>query len=129
MKLGFEDLAVWQQALEFASKVIDLSEALKKERKHYRLFEQLEASSSSIAMNIAEGKGRYSRKEFVHYLYIARGSLYETVTILMIFEKCHWISAECLNGLRNDSIALARMLVGLIKSIKDSGKTLHGKAG
>lgn len=61
-------------------KVISLVDGIQTDRKHFRLMEQLEASSTSIALNIAEGKGRYSKKEFIQFLYIARGSLYETVT-------------------------------------------------
>lgn len=78
---SFKDLIVWQKSLEFANEVIDLAEKMNTERRHYRLIEQLEAASTSIAMNIAEGKGRSSRKEFRHFLFIARGSLYETVTL------------------------------------------------
>ena len=86
-KFGFEDLEVWQKSIEFAKIVIDITDKINTNRKHYRLIEQLEASSASIAMNIAEGKGRYSKKEFIQFLYIARGSLYETLTLLMIFNK------------------------------------------
>jgi four helix bundle protein len=64
-KFGFEDLAVWQKAVEFSNKVINLVEDVETNRKHFRLIEQSEASSSSIALNIAEGKGRYSKKEFI----------------------------------------------------------------
>ena len=91
MKFGFEDLEVWNKAIEFADQVIDLIECLDTNRKHFRLIEQLEATSTSIAMNIAEGKGRYSKKEFRQFLYIARGSLYETVTLLEIFRRRGWI--------------------------------------
>jgi len=44
-----------------------------------------------VALNISEGKGRFSKKEFKHFLYIARGSLYETVTMLQIFKKKQWL--------------------------------------
>ena len=56
MKFGFEDLAVWEKATVFADQVIDLVEDLDTDRKHFRLIEQLEAASTSIAMNIAEGE-------------------------------------------------------------------------
>ena len=67
------------------------SPKLKAESKHYRLIEQLEAAVTSIPMNIAEGKGRESKKEFVHFLHISRGSLYETLTLLEIFQMRNWI--------------------------------------
>ncbi|MBY5958710.1 four helix bundle protein [Membranicola marinus] len=68
-------------------------------------------------MNIAEGKGRNSQKEFVQYLYIARGSLYETVTLAILFEKRNWISQEELGKLESDAIEIASMIKGLINSI------------
>jgi four helix bundle protein len=92
MKFAYEDLEVWDKSVEFAVTVIKTVEEISTDRKHYRLLEQIEASSTSISMNIAEGKGRYSKKEFSHYLYIARGSLYETMTLLQIFLRIGWIS-------------------------------------
>ena len=76
MKFAFENLEVWNKAIDFAVIVVDTIDDISTGRNHYRLFEQIEASSTSVAMNIAEGKGRFSKKEFVQYLYIARGSLY-----------------------------------------------------
>lgn len=84
-RLSYKDLIVWQKSIEFASQVIDHAEHLSSNRKHYRLAEQLEAAATSIPMNIAEGKGRHSTKELKHFLMIARGSLYETMTLLEIF--------------------------------------------
>ena len=86
-KFGYEDLLVWHRAVDFAVRVIDLVETIDTGRKHYRLLEQIEASSTSVSMNLAEGKGRFSQKEFTQYCYIARGSLYETMTLLEIFLK------------------------------------------
>ncbi|MDD5258649.1 MAG: four helix bundle protein [bacterium] len=117
-KFGFEDLNVWQKAIDFGSKVIRLTETLETNRKHYRLVEQLESSATSIAMNIAEGKGRYSKKEFVQYLYIARGSLFETVTLLIIFNTNKWINDKQLEEMKVSANEIGKMLSGLICSIK-----------
>ena len=65
MRFGYEDLGVWNKAVEFAVETIELVQNISTDRKHYRLLEQLEASSASVSMNIAEGKGRFSKKEFV----------------------------------------------------------------
>ena len=75
MEFAFKKLDVWQKTVDFTVDVIDLVENLSTDRKHFRLLEQIEASSASIAMNIAEGKGRFSKKEFVHYLYRERISI------------------------------------------------------
>ena len=117
MKFGYEDLDVWNKAAEFAVGVIDLVENISTHRKHYRLLEQVEASSTSISMNIAEGKGRFSKKEFVQYLYISRGSLYETMTLLEIFRRKKWISDKSYSRFEVDGIQIASMLKGLINSI------------
>ncbi|MFA5100106.1 MAG: four helix bundle protein [Candidatus Omnitrophota bacterium] len=63
--------------------MIETNSQAHSDRKHYRLIENLEASCTSIAFNIAEGKGRFSKKEFIQFLYVARGSLYETVSQLI----------------------------------------------
>ena len=51
MKFGYEGLAVWNRAVDFAVTVIDIVEKIDTGRKHYRLLEQIEASSTSLAMN------------------------------------------------------------------------------
>jgi len=118
MGFAFEELQIYQRALDFAVLVIDLVDELDTSRKHYRLIEQLEASSTSIALNISEGKGRYSKKEFKHFLYISRGFLYETVTMLQIFLKKNWLNREKYNELYLEAEEISRMLSGLINSIK-----------
>ena len=69
-------------------------------------------------MNIAEGKGRYSKKEFVHFLYIARGSLYETITLLTIMQRRSWIDPSAMEHLSGQADLLARKIAGLINSLK-----------
>ena len=68
-------------------------------------------------MNIAEGKGRYSKKEFTRFLYVARGSLYETMTLLEIFRRTGWISGNQYKELEGFGLEIASMIKGLIKSL------------
>jgi four helix bundle protein len=56
MKFAYENLDVWNKAVDLAVDVIDVVEDISTDRKHYRLLEQIEASSTSLAANIAEGK-------------------------------------------------------------------------
>ena len=100
IKFSFEDLEVWQKAVDFADKVIGVVNELNVDRKHYWLIEQLESSATSVSVNIAEGKGRYSKREFVQFLYIARGSLYETIILLILFHKRNWIDYAQLDKLK-----------------------------
>ena len=113
----YKDLLVWQKSLAFANEVIDLIDNIQTPRKHYRLFEQIESAATSIPMNIAEGKGRNSRKEFMQFLYIARGSLYETTTLLEIFKLRGWINEEYFIELELKSIEIAKMINGLIRTL------------
>ena len=118
MKFAYEDLEVWDKAVNFAVEVIHTVDEISTDRKHYRLLEQIEASSTSVSINIAEWKGRFSKKEFVQYLYISRGSLYETMTLLEIFRRIRWISDEKYAQLESNGKEIASMLKGLIKSMK-----------
>ena len=61
MKFAYEDLEVWKKAVDFAVNVIETVGNISTDRKHYRLLEQIESSSTSVSMNLAEGKGRYSK--------------------------------------------------------------------
>jgi four helix bundle protein len=120
MKFGYEDLEVWKRAVDFACRVIDVLQALETSTKHFRIIEQGEAAVISIAMNLAEGKGRFSKKEFIQFCFIARGSLYETMTLLEIFLRKKWIPAEDFLSLKNEAYEIAAMIKGLINSLKKS---------
>ena len=118
MTFAFENLEVYQRALDFSVAVIEVVDEIDTPRKHYRLIEQLEASCTSVALNISEGKGRFSKKEFKHFLYIARGSLYETVTMLQIFLRKNWLTKAKYAILYSEAEEINKMLSGLINSIK-----------
>ena len=118
---AFEDLLVWQKAIDFAEAVIKTIDEFETPRKHYRVIEQLESAAISVSSNIAEGKGRFSKKEFIHYMYIARGSLFETVSLLILIRRLAWISESKLAELKLLGEEITKMLNSLIKSVK-SGK-------
>jgi len=82
----FEKLDVYQLSVDLAEYVLDLLEAFPVNR-HIRLVGQMEAAVSSPAQNTAEGKGRQYKKEFIQFLHIAQGSLYEVVTLNEIFRR------------------------------------------
>jgi four helix bundle protein len=113
----YKNLIVWQKSMVYVNEVIGLIETLDTERRHYRLYEQLESAATSIPMNIAEGRGRDSKKEYIRFLHIARGSLYETLTLLEIFRMRGWINTNSFDDLERKSIEIAKLLNGLIKSL------------
>lgn len=115
---SFKELKVWQKAVELSTRVIRTVEDLETPRKHFRLIEQLEAASTSVAMNIAEGKGRQTTKEFIQYLYIARGSLFEVVTLLIILQNLGWLTAAQIDILQAEAEEITKMLNAMIKSMR-----------
>ena len=116
-QVAYRDLKVWQKSMLFANQVILVIDEMDTPRKHYRLIEQLESAATSVPMNIAEGKGRNSKKEFIHFLYISRGSIYEALTLLEIFKQQNWLSEEKYNKLESSVMEIIRMLKGLINAI------------
>jgi len=74
----------------------------------------------SIASNIAEGKGRYSRKEFVQFLYRSRGSVLELETQLFIARELHYLEPVVSRNLQSRTEELGRILNGLTKSAVES---------
>ncbi|MDY6838818.1 MAG: four helix bundle protein [Thermodesulfobacteriota bacterium] len=115
---SFQDLKVWQKSVSFAEEVIRTIDELDTPRKHYRLVEQLEAAATSVSMNIAEGKGRQSTKEFIQFLYIARGSLFEVVTLLIILERVGWMAQKKVGMLQGLAEEIAKMINALVKSMR-----------
>ena len=82
----FEKLEIWQLAVDLADFVLGLLDDFPPNR-HLRLVGQMEAAVSGIPQNTAEGKGRQYKKEFIQFLYIAQGSLYEVLTLTVIFRR------------------------------------------
>jgi four helix bundle protein len=115
----FEKLDVWQMAVDLAEAVLSFLEELPP-GKHVRLIGQMEAAATSPAQNIAEGEGRQYKKEFIQFLHIAKGSVFEVVTLNVIFRRRKLFSEEQTSEIRNRCEAIDRKLNGLINS-------LHGK--
>ena len=90
-KLGYRSLIVWQKAMLLVRLVyVEVKKLPNDER--YALGDQIRRSVVSIPSNIAEGNGRSSHKDYAHFLAIARGSLYETLTQLEIAQDLGYVS-------------------------------------
>lgn len=113
----FEKLEVWQLAVELADFALGLLEALPP-NKHIRLVGQMEAAVVSSSQNIAEGKGRQYKKEFIQYLHIAQGSLYEVVTLNEVFRRRKIFIEKDAIEVRNRCEKIDRKLNGLVNSLR-----------
>ena len=114
-----EDLEVWKDALELAAETYRVTMNFPSDEK-FGLVSQMRRAAVSIASNIAEGAARQSKKEFVHFLYIASGSTSELMTQATISQKISIGVPQELIQLHQSSEKIARMLRGLIKSLKTS---------
>ena len=117
---SFVQLVVWQKAHRLVLKIYKLTADFPNAER-FRLTDQLCRSASSIPANIAEGKGRNSRKEYVQFLYIARGSLEETKYHLILSRDLGYLSSEGFDALLEGYNEVGRMLNGLINSLKERG--------
>ena len=113
----FEKLDVWQMSVDLAGYVLDLLEAIPAHR-YLRIIGQMEASCLSVAQNIAEGKGRQYKKEFIQFLYIAQGSLYEMVTLNEVFKRKQLFKENDALEVRGRCEEIDRKINGLINFLK-----------
>lgn len=117
----FEKLDVYRMALDLAERILLLLEQFP-EKRHFRLISQMESAAVSIAQNIAEGKGRQYKKEFIQFLYIAQGSIFEVVTLTEIFRRKKLFKEEDAFQIRDMCEQIDRKLNGLINALKGNKK-------
>ena len=116
-RFPFEKLEVWHLAVDLVETVLSLLEAFP-QNKYSRLVGQMEAAASSIAQNIAEGKGRQYKKEFIQFLYVAEGSLFEVLTLLEIFKRRGLAEKKQTDEIKKQAEIIDRKLHGLINSLR-----------
>ena len=114
-----EDLKAWQEGKLLAVAVykITLTEIWLKD---YSLRDQIRRSSVSVPSNIAEGYGRSGNKEFIRYLYIAKGSLYELKTQLLIANEIGYLSELDLKNTGEQIDKVAKIISGLLHYLKET---------
>lgn len=110
-------LDVWNKAIDLSVDIYKLSEGFPK-AEVYGLTSQMRRSSISIPSNIAEGAARQTKKELIHFLHIARGSLSELDTQIVIAGRLGYISADTTQEIENAIETISKMITGLIKSLK-----------
>lgn len=113
----FEDILAWQEARKLTNEIYKLTKEEKLE-KDFRLKGQLQAASVSIMSNIAEGFARKTNKEFIQFLFIAKGSSAEVQSLLYVLLDQNYIKEEFFSGIYGLLDKISRMLSNLIKYLK-----------
>ena len=112
---NFKKLRVWQLAKDLAVKIYKLTKS-SKFLKDWGLKDQIQRAAISIPSNIAEGEELGTNKQSVRHLFIAKGSVAELQTLLIISKDIEYIDEETLNSLDNECNVISVMLGKLIKA-------------
>ena len=116
MAQTFKELVTWQEAMKLVEMIYQHTRNFPKEE-IYGLTSQIRRAAVSIPANIAEGNGRNSRKEYLRFLSIAKGSLAELETHLLIAERLNFLPKEALEQLNPQLESTGRLLTALRKSL------------
>ena len=113
---SYEDLKVWQLAMELVELVYMVTEKFPK-KEQYRLVDQLCRASVSVPSNIAEGSMRHTTREYIRFVGIAQGSLAEVETQVMIAKKLGFLEENDYLNIMNVASDVGKMLNGLRSSL------------
>ena len=114
---SYRDLIVWQKGIELVEAVYRITKAFPREE-IYGLTSQLRRAAVSVPSNIAEGQARTSTAEFKNFLSIARGSLAEVETQLLIAHRLKYLSTEQLTEVMAIHDEVSKMLPALQRGLK-----------
>jgi four helix bundle protein len=116
----YKDLDVWKKSIDLVKQVYLVTKDFPKEE-IYGLTNQIRRAAVSVASNIAEGKGRYSKKEYTQFLHIALGSVAELETQIIIAKELSYIKNETIEkDLFEKMNHITRMLRSLIKKLRNN---------
>ncbi|MEL6615029.1 MAG: four helix bundle protein [Bacteroidota bacterium] len=116
---SFEDLRVWQEAVALCERVYAVTRSFPDDER-FGLTSQLRRATVSVSSNIAEGWGRGSRSDYARFLRIARGSLFEVKTQLVIAERVGFLTPKASGEAQRHVDQVRRMLHGLVRSLERS---------
>ncbi len=113
----YRELKVWQAAMNLAEQCYLATKSFPKEEL-FGMTSQIRRAAASVPANIAEGQGRQHTKEFLHSLSIARGSLMEVETHLLLSVRVGLLKQTTLEPLLTMSDGISRMLAGLRRALE-----------
>ncbi|WP_448530586.1 four helix bundle protein [Raineya sp.] len=111
---NYKELKVWQKSMNLVTRVYQLTENFPSDEK-FGLVSQIRRSAISIPSNIAEGAGRNTTKDFVHFLSVANASCCELNTQLIITQNLLYIESTSLTQLEKDIDEIQKMIFNLKK--------------
>ena len=114
MSHRYQDLIAWQKAKAFATEIYRVTEPFPK-AEIYGLTSQLRRAAVSVASNIAEGQGRSTRKDYRNFVLLARGSLLELETQVVICGRVGYIAGDECERLKGKTREIGRMINGLVR--------------
>lgn len=117
MAFTFEKLLVYQKAIDFADAICSATESFP--RGYGFLVDQLNRASLSVAANIAEGNGRFTKPDRKNFFGIARGSVQECVPLLELARRRGLLKEEQHTKLKLQLEELSKMISGLIKGLEN----------
>jgi four helix bundle protein len=112
MSFKFERLDVWKRSVEFADELFQIADDLP-QKYQFSLGEQLRRAALSVPTNIAEGSGRDSAKSQAYFYRIAKGSIYETVSLMVMMGKRGVLSRETYRTHYEEANEIAAILTKL----------------
>ena len=113
---NYRDLEAWKESMDLVEDVYKITKSLPAEEL-YGLRSQIRRSAVSIPSNIAEGHGRKGTGEYLHHLSIAKGSLAELETQLILCIRLKYFTREELKPVWNQAQTVGKLLTGLIRSL------------
>ncbi|MBV8938807.1 MAG: four helix bundle protein [Alphaproteobacteria bacterium] len=117
MVQNYGDLLVWQKEMQLAENIFGATEQFPGSQR-YVLVSQMQRCAHSVPSNIAEGRSRHSEKDFTYHLNVARGSLAELETHIILSQRLGFITDVIAAQLLNQCNEVTRMLFGLRDSLK-----------
>lgn len=114
---GFRDLLVWQQAMDLAVECHKITQSFPREEL-YGLTSQIRKAADSVPANIAEGSGRGTRKDFIQFLRMSKGSLRELETHLILATRVGYLTNEQMAEVEAKITSVSKLLNRLIASLQ-----------
>jgi four helix bundle protein len=113
----FRELVAWQRAMQLVTEVYRLTEQFPR-KETYGLTSQIRRAAVSVASNIAEGQARHSHREFLRFLSIARGSIAEVQTQLLIAQNLSYVDTTQADSLITQASDVCRLVNALYSAIE-----------